>query len=419
MYRVSPHVRHFAGALIGGTGLATFWVNIAPDSYYDVLEYRFWAPALPEWLHLPDPVLTLQFITSEGLMALLIAFIAKELWEALVLERGALAGATRRMVPFGAVCGGVIGAILVWLVALPADPDAMALGRSAGWPLPIGSDVVVSYVFGAWVFGRAHPALHLLLLISIAFDILGLIGLATAFLTGGPTEELHPVWLLASALALVTVWTFAARLARPDATELQHRRAAALWPYLLAGLVCWAGVVLSGLPGALGLLPLIPLVPHAGRSFGLFAEAEEFLHDPLNRLAQLLVRPLPVVLFLFGLTRGGVDLSALGPMTIRVLAALWLGKPLGLVIGAVLATLALRGTLPSGLRWHDLLLIAVLSGMGFTVPLLALDTVLPGGLIAEQARAGVALSLLFGPLAIGLSRLLPRALRRHVANTLP
>ena len=195
------------------------------------------------------------------------------------------------------------------------------------------------------------------------------------------------------------------------ATVAAHRPAAQLLPMTLTHA--------PGLPGALGLLPLIPLVPHAGRSFGLFAEAEEFLHDPLNRLAQLLVRPLPVVLFLFGLTRGGVDLSAMGPMTIRVLAALWLGKPLGLVIGAVLATLALRGTLPSGLRWHDLLLIAVLSGMGFTVPLLALDTVLPGGLIAEQARAGIALSLLFGPLAIGLSRLLPRALRRHVANTLP
>lgn len=419
MYRVSPHVRHFAKALIGGAGLATLWVNIAPDSYYDVLEYRLWAVALPDWLGLADPVLTLQYITSQGLMALLIAFIAKELWEALVLERGALAGATRRMVPLGAVCGGVIGAVLVWLVALPADPDVMALGRSAGWPLPIGSDVVVSYVFGAWVFGRAHPALHLLLLISIAFDILGLTGLALAFFSGGSAGRLHPVWLLLSATALLAVWTFAARLARPDASELQHRRAAALWPYVLAGLVCWGGVVLSGLPGALGLLPLVPLVPHAGRSFGLFAEAEEFLHDPLNRLAQLVMRPLPVVLFLFGLTRGGVDLSALGPMTLRVLAALWLGKPLGLVIGAMVATAALRGTLPSGLRWHDLLLIAVLSGMGFTVPLLALDTVLPGGLIAEQARAGIALSLLAGPLAVGLSRLLPRVLRRAIADNLP
>ncbi|MBI1172646.1 hypothetical protein GC209_14720 [bacterium] len=408
MYRVSPHFRHFARALVGGAAAATLWVNIDPESYYDVLEYRLWAPTLPDWIGRPDPVLTLQFIVSEGLMALMIAFIAKELWEALVLERGALAGATRRVVPLGAVVGGVIGAVLVWLLALPADPDVMALGRAAGWPLPIGSDVVLCYVFGVWVFGKAHPALHLLLLISIAFDILGLIGLGLAF----PTEGLHPAWLSLTALALIAVWIFAARLARPEATELQHRRAGSLWPYLLAGFLSWTGVLLAGLPGALGLLPLVPLVPHAERSFGLFAEAEEFLHDPLNRLAQLLVRPLPVVLFLFGLTRGGIDLSALGPMTGRVLAALWLGKPLGLAIGAFVAVVLWRGKLPAGLQIHDILLIALLSGSGFTVPLLALDSGLPGGLIAEQARAGVALSLLFGPLALGLSRLVPRARRR-------
>jgi NhaA family Na+:H+ antiporter len=153
-------------------------------------------------------------------------------------------------------------------------------------------------------------------------------------------------------------------------------------------------------------LPLILVIPHAERSFGLFAEAEAYLHDPLNRLAQMVIRPLPVILFLFGLTRGGVDVSALGPTTLRVLEALWIGKPLGLLLGA-LAVLTLRGwRMPQSLHLLDLFLIAVLSGMGMTVPLLALDSALPGGLVADEARAGVALSLLFGPLALGLARLL-------------
>jgi NhaA family Na+:H+ antiporter len=220
-----------------------------------------------------------------------------------------------------------------------------------------------------------------------------------------PTQELHPVWLLASVVALALVWGLFARHARPGASELQHRRAAHLWPYALAGLVTWTGVVLAGLPGALGLLPLVPLVPHAERSFGLFAEAEALLHDPLSRLAQLMVRPLPVILFLFGLTRGGLDVQALGPMTVRVLLAFWLGKPLGLLIGAALAMLMRGGRMPEGLRLSDLILIAVLSGMGLTVPLLALDSALPGGFPADQARAGLALSLGFGALALGLGRL--------------
>ncbi len=419
MYRVSPHVRHFATALIGGVVSATLWVNINPDSYHDALEYRLPVPSLPTWLGLPSSVLTLQTVTSDGLMALFIAFIAKELWEALVLERGALAGASRRAVPIGAVIGGILGAVLIWVLAGPADPTAAtgmaAVGRLGGWPLPIGSDVVLAYVFGAKVFGRDHPALHLLLLTAIAFDILGLLALGVDVAATG----LRPLWLILPALSLALVWTFAARFAHPSATERQHRRAASLWPYLVASVVCWAGVVLSGLPGALGLLPLVPVIPHAGRSFGLFAEAEAVLHDPLNRLTQLLARPLPVILFLFGLTRGGVDVSALGPMTTRILLTLWLGKPVGLFVGAGVALAVRGGKMPSGIRTHDLSLIAVLSGMGLTVPLLALDQVLPGGIPADQARAGVALSLLFGPLALALSWGTARWTRRKIARNLP
>ena len=399
MYRVSPHVRHFASALGAGAAVATLWVNLNPDSYFDVIERRLWQPHLPQQISY-DPVLTLQTITSQGLMALFIAFIAKELWEALVLERGALSGRARWAMPLGAVLGGVIGSVAVWLAWLPMDPSFGELSRFAGWPLPIGSDVVLCYVLGAKVFGRDHPALHLLLLLAIAFDILGLLALGI-----GATDGLRPVFLLMPLIALTLVWTLRARFAHPGASEVQHRRAGALWPYLLAGLFCWTGVILSGLPGALGLIFLIPVVPHAGRSFGLFAEAESLLHDPLNRLANLLVRPLPVILFLFGLTRGGVDLAALGPMTARVLAAAWLGKPLGLLIGAAVTLRVTGWHLPLGLRWSDLALVAILSGMAITVPLLSLSTALPGGIPSEQARLGLALSLLFGPLAIGLAPL--------------
>ena len=53
-------------------------------------------------------------------------------------------------------------------------------------------------------------------------------------------------------------------------------------------------------------------------------------------------------------------------------------------------------------------LIALISGMGFTVPVVALDSALPGGAMTEAARLGLALSLLAGPLALILGRLLKR-----------
>jgi len=48
--------------------------------------------------------------------------------------------------------------------------------------------------------------------------------------------------------------------------------------------------------------------------------------------------------------------------------------------------------------------VALVAGMGFTVPALSLESALPGGGMAEAARLGLALSLLAGPLAIALGR---------------
>lgn len=401
MYRVSSFVRQFARALIGGLAVATLWVNLAPSAYYDAVEFRLLDLSLPVWTGTADLTVTPMSLVSDALMALFLFFIGKELWEAVVLERGALAGRSKAAMPLGAVLGGLVGAAVGWLICSALFVRADEAGFSTGWTVPLGSDVILCYVMGRAVFGRNHPALHLLLLITIAFDILGLLitGLAS------PEAAIRPIWLVLSALALAVVWAGFGRLARPDASERQHQRAQALWPYILAAVACWVGVALSGLPATLGLLPLIPVIPHAERSFGLFAEAEEYLSDPLNRLTHLMVRPLPWILFLFGLTRGGVDFAALAPTTGSVLAALWIGKPLGIVAGALIAGALTGSLLPKTLQLSELVLIALIAGTGFTVPVLAVGVALPGGELAEAARLGLALSLFAGPAALLMSRI--------------
>lgn len=403
MYRVSPFVRHFGLALLSGAGLATLWVNADPASYYDAIEFRLADLPLPLWLAPRGLSLTPMTLVSDGLMALFTAFVAKELWEALVLERGALSSGRARA-PLGAVIGGSIGAVLVWLLVSALIETAAEATPGAGWQVPIGSDVVLGYLVARRAFGAGHPALHLLLLMAIGFDITGLVVLGLS----DPDISLRLVWLALPVAAAAGVWALYGRPPAPGATERDRRRGLHLWPYVIAGLLSFAGVAASGLPPALGLLPVIPAIPHADRSFGLFAEAEEYLHDPLNRLAHLMVKPLAVVLFLFGLTRGGIDLAAFAPTTLSVLAALWIGKPLGLMLGLIGAMAFLGARLPQGIGTRDLLLIAVILAMGFTVPVVALDPALPGGAMTEAARLGLALSLLAGPLALVLARRLRR-----------
>jgi NhaA family Na+:H+ antiporter len=403
MYRVSPFVRHFAWALLAGAGLATLWVNLAPASYYDAIEWRLWDLPLPLWLA-PFPVSLTPFaLVSDGLMALFLFFIGKELWEAMALERGALTGG-RAALPLGGVIGGAVGAVALWLATQAIVETAYEATPGMGWQVPLGSDVVLCYVVGRRVFGAGHPALHVLLLVTIAMDITGLLLAGVA----DPESVFRLSWLLLPLLASLGVWRFYGKRADLRAPERMRRKGLMLWPYVVAGALSYIGVAAAGLPAALGLLPVIPAIPHADRSFGLFAEAEEFLHDPLNRLAHLLVRPLAVVLFLFGLTRGGIDLGAFAPTTLCVLAAFWIGKPLGVLAGMVIAGRIGRLTPQPGLGLREQALIALISGIGFTVPVLASETVLAGGAMTEAARLGLALTLLAAPVALGLARLTRR-----------
>lgn len=403
MYRVSPFVRHFALALLSGAVLATLWVNLDDASYYDAIELRLLDLDLPLWLHALPISVTPMLIVSHALMPLFVAFVAKELWEALVLQRGALSG-NRALAPIAAVIGGSIGAIILWIVVSSLIETAEESRFALGWQVPVGGDVVLAYVVARLVFGANHPALHVSLLLTIGFDILGLLAMGLT----DPQATFRLAWLLLPVLACLGVWHFFGRNPGTHAAEARKRRGMALWPYVIAGLLSWLGFAASGLPPALGLLPVIPAIPHADRSFGLFAEAEEFLHDPLNRLAHLLVKPLALVLLMFGLTRGGIDLAAFDAATLTTLGALWLGKPMGVLLGLALAAKLFGALLPPALRLRETLLIALIAGMGFTVPVMALETALPGGGMAEAARLGLALSLLAGPVAIALGRLMRR-----------
>lgn len=313
--------------------MATLWVNLAPASYYDMAELRLLDLVPPAWLGLRPFSLTPLHLLTEALMALFVGLLAKELWEALILDRGALRG-RQALFPLAMAAGGAAGGFVVWwlggsLTAALAGPGGGGMGGAAGWTVTLGADVALCFVISRWIFCPGHPAIYLLLAVTLALDALGLLALALTTLDlSQPAEGMRPLWLALSAGAAVLVWLTHGRPPAPGASERTHRARQALWPYGLAAVVSWAGMVLAGLPGALGLLPVIPAIAHADRSFGLFAEVEGLLHDPLNRLTRLLVWPLVAVLFLFGLLRGGVDLAAFAPETLRLLASLWLGRPL-------------------------------------------------------------------------------------------
>ncbi|MCW1919292.1 Na+/H+ antiporter NhaA [Rhodobacter sp. KR11] len=411
MYRVSPHLDRLALSLLAGATLATLAVNLRPDLYYDLIETRL----LPDSPFLP--LLTPQVLITQGLMALFLFVLGKEFFESLRLEGGLLAAPAARRLLAPTLAGALLLPLALWTVT--GQMGFSDLPGIEGWSLCLGADLALAWTFGRRLFGQDHPALPLLLFLAVALDMIAAGGIALERLTAAllallPSPEVYDsanrlagavklLWLLPAALAPLIYRATWGHHAVQD-SQRQHRRSEALTPILITALITWGSVLMAGLPAALALLPMIPMIPHAPRSLGLFAEAEALLHDPLNRLESLILPALPVVVFLFGLTAGGIDFGALGPDTARTLGALAL-RPVGLVAGAVLAIGLLGASLPQGMRGRDLILVALLLTPGLTLPLLALDQGLGGGGAASGARAGLAMSLLFGPLALSLGRL--------------
>lgn len=406
MYRVSPFMLRFAFSLGLGAVLATLWANISPASYYDMIEWRILELDILRPLFPNPPSLTPLNLMAEALIPFFMFLIGKELWEAIVLERGGFSGPSA-LLPVAGTVGAALGAALVWRIGAEVMDPARETLLATGWPMPIGGDVVLVYIFGRMAFDRRSNALRLLLLVMIALDMLGLLMLGLTHPNGG---LLRLAWLVLPALAALSVWYLHARpmhgLGKGAGRypERLRQRAGALWPYALAGTVSYAGVIAAGLPGALGLLPIVPAILHADHSFGLFAQAEELLQDPLNRLAHALIHPITAILFLFGLTRGGIDLAAYAPPTLLVLLAYWLGKPLGFLAGTWAALRFGGAVLPQDVSYMALARVALLLGIGFTVPVLALDTALDGGEVAEAARMGLALTMGLGIFSLLLPR---------------
>lgn len=94
-------------------------------------------------------------------MAFFFAIAAKEVWEAIILEKGALRG-KKAATPLFATAGGMVGQIVVYLgiAALLGSETHDAVAN--GWAVPTATDIAFSYLVGRLIFGAGHPAVRFL-----------------------------------------------------------------------------------------------------------------------------------------------------------------------------------------------------------------------------------------------------------------
>ena len=349
--KLSAFLDH-SGLLVAGTVLALAWANVARESY-------------ERFAH------ALHFAVNDIGMAFFFALAAKEVVEA-TAPGGALHSPHRSAVPLIAAVGGMVGPASTYadLVLAFDRPELMR-----GWAIPCATDIAFSYLVARVIFGAKHPGIPFLLLLAIADDALGLLILAAFY----PTGEMRPTeFVIVLGAALTFAWW------------LRSRRTLNFWPYIAgAGMVSWVAFYRGGLHPALALVPVMPFLPHAARDRGLFVASR--LHDTLNEFEHWWKMPVQGILFFFGLVNAGVQFAGVGPGTWIVLAAILLGKPIGIVSCTALSVAA-GLHLPAGLTWRDLTVLGVVAAIGFTVALFFATAAFPDGELLDQTKMGALLS---------------------------
>jgi NhaA family Na+:H+ antiporter len=358
--------------MISGAVIALVWANLDAEGYERVMH-------------------PLHFGINDIGMVFFFGLATKEIIEA-TGPGGALHSARRAAVPVIAAIGGMAGPALIYsgLAVAVGMPELLR-----GWAIPAATDIAFSYLVARVIFGTTHPAVPFLLLLAIADDALGLVILAVFY----PSGVVRP--LLFAALLLVACGT---------AWAMRRQGTRNFWPYVLVpGGISWVAFYLGGLHPALALVPVLPFLPHAPAHHAdpgqAHAPASRPAPDALNDFEHWWKVPVEFVLFFFALSNAGVPVSGAGTATWIVLAALVIGKPLGITL-CTLGAEAVGLSRPAGLAIKEVVVLGLAAGIGFTVALFFTTAAFPLGDTLNAAKLGALLSIGAAGLAILLARLL-------------
>jgi len=352
------------GALmIGAAALALIWANSPFQDVYHSIADTVIGPAA---LHLDLP---LSAWAADGLLAIFFFVVGVELKHEIVA--GSLRNPREAGVPVLAALGGMaVPAIIYVVIVLILEPGPAL----HGWAIPTATDIAFAVAVLA-IFGRGLPvALRVFLLtLAVVDDLLAIIIIALFYSDG------VNIWMLVASFAVVAVFGFLAR------TRRMH-----WWLMIPLAIVAWVLMHESGVHATIAGVLLgfcIPAKPIRGEATPRTQQLEHSIRPVSSGFA------LPVfAFFAAGVTLAG-GAGPLGPLSdpvaIAIVAALVLGKLIGVLGVTALVTKVTPLRLPDAIGVRDLLPVGFLTGIGFTVSLLIAELSFDGGFHEPSAKFAV------------------------------
>lgn len=351
--------------LIAAAMVALFWDNSPFAPYYNSLLNAEGIIAVGSY-GLSKPLL---LWINEGLMAIFFLLVGLEVKKE--IQSGTLSDPKNISLPLLAAVGGMLVPALFYVVPNLGDPTALA-----GWAVPTATDIAFAVGILALLASRAPASLKIFILTVAIIDDLGAVIVIAAFYT----SELSTLSLTLGLAGCVVLYIL---------NRYGVRNTSA---YLFVGIFIWVCVLKSGVHATLAGVAVGLAVPGTKDHEG---------HSPLEDLEHNLHYPVTfLILPLFALANAGVSLAGVGlsdltqPISLGVLMGLVLGKPIGVVAGALIATALMKAKLPEGLSMRHIWAAGHLTGIGFTMSLFIGSLAYEGGSELSQVRIAILLASL-------------------------
>lgn len=401
-----------ATLLIGAAIAALIWANTSA-SYLSFWDSRLIVTAGP--FHLGE---SLRHWVNDLLMAVFFYVVALEVKREMLF--GSLRDRRTALLPATAALGTMIGAALAY-VAVNAPG-----GDLRGWAIPVATDIAFALGVLGMVGRRAPRELRTFLLTLAVVDDLAAIVVISVFFT----SRLSYPWLGVAVALLATV--VACQRAGVRSLTVYGVLAAALWLAIFeAGVhATVTGVLLGFLTPATASRSreeaaaeirddlisitqndrevsesvLLRVADDADRAVAPLTRMEEAIHPYSSYLI------LPV----FALANAGVPVSLGGiaaalssRVGLGVFLGLVIGKPVGGMLAAWLATRMRLARMPPGLDWPAIGSVAPLKGIGFTIAIFITALAFDEQHLEDVATLAILAASLLAALA-GLTTLLAR-----------
>jgi Na+/H+ antiporter NhaA len=412
-----------ASVLLAATIVALLWANSPWSHSYESL----WTTKLS--VQLGNGVIStdLRHWVNEGLMTFFFLVVGLEAKRE--LDMGELRQRQRLAIPVLAAVGGMIVPIAIYLAFNAGGPGAH------GWGAAMSTDTAFALGALAMLTPRAATRLRVFLLTLAVVDDLGaLLVIATAY-----TKHVS-VPALVVAIGLFAL-LFALRFAPVWRRQISVVVGVALWVAMfksgidpvIAGLA--VGLVTSAYPPARQDLERVTALTRSFREQPTPELARSTQQSVLSAISpnerlQYSLHPWTsyVIVPLFALANAGIHVTSrllsdaiTSPITLGIVVAYVVGKPLGILAASWLASRpVLRGPRPP-VSWPVLAGGAAVAGIGFTVSLLISSLAFTGERL-DEAKLGVLASGIGAPIVgwvvFQVIKRLPASVRaRQLART--